>query len=1040
MRPVFDPTGGPDVLVEKMVGQAYEVVKRVYHHIPEFKRLDGIVTEIPTLAQTSVDNALSVAMPPILEQLGEQVQEAKAYSESASQFDESARLSSVAAENSASLAEQMAQISVVRWCGNHAVAPSTRLDGSPLQISDEYGNLSENLRYNWTGTSWIALNSSSQQLEERLANKTDGLRGTAELGHHGQNLTVSLQNRNGAAALKKFVQKLFSSANAKRINTRLVGTSISTGDSASSIFAQALCAYFGESKSVFAPFASQAEQPVNGWKTQYYSGTYSTRLRGGNGDSATPITVQRRAKSITIFYGKEVDGGSIGVSTQIANQNPVIQAPINCSGTTAINQAVTYTLDPNFISTIILTPPTTGFGYLEYYISDAGDYGMMFANTSYGGSGLWAHVGDGPLGTVVRPAAAGMYESALPSGELGFIATVAPTHPQVKPDLLIYSGPTNDAGNGAKYPAQLMRMAELAIANGSALILVIEPVAHDLIGLFPPLRAAYYAVADAYPDSVFVYDFDGFISWDLKFNPRFHNPNLGDPHPGDYGYGSPHIAAGNDMCQRLGVPFQKKLGRISTSASARVYTQSNEPMQAGVGSVWVDTSNGGDGVRKKLISRVEGWGSRGLWECDTGDNKVVGAYGQDYLIDGPVSFSARSPGLTFLGDPCVDLTGQTGYPIDPTLFEPGGTYTISYVYEAPVFTRINNILSFGGSTVFAAKVAQQAFVLGAGTIAEASTAYGAGRIQRFVLTVKWPTLDEQVAAVAAGANLSNLGFTIQGGSPTSPLSISKFRVEKGASVTVYTAPVVNMATTTPIGPTESAIEPLPTIVQEGGSWLDTSNTAPVLKHMLQKDCLRNIAEKSPQVFGKGVSLWRSKDAAVNRMADFITNATITTNSGGSIATKGNFGPGNRPGIRWNMGTNITNSQITIESPVDGLNLVPNAVYTMSCLVTCGRGDMVVDPYSKMAIYTSIGTIMSGGTTTHNLQSDLVSWGLPSPSPKILEVVRDQKPVRAKLTFKAYAAVPGSNSFRLMLLSLNQFSQWAILSDFQLELGASVTSA
>lgn len=81
---------------------------------------------------------------------------------------ESAASSSTASQSSAELAEEMARISVVRWCGNHAVAPTTRLDGSPLEISDEYGNLSDSLRYNWTGIAWVALNSSAQQLEARL--------------------------------------------------------------------------------------------------------------------------------------------------------------------------------------------------------------------------------------------------------------------------------------------------------------------------------------------------------------------------------------------------------------------------------------------------------------------------------------------------------------------------------------------------------------------------------------------------------------------------------------------------------------------------------------------------------------------------------------------------------------------------------------------------------------------------------------------------------------------------------------------------------
>lgn len=960
--------------------------------------------------------------------------------EAAAESAASSESSSTEAKSAADLAEEMARISVVRWCGNSTTAPTTRLDGSPLEISDEYGNLTDSLRYNWTGSVWVALNSSAQSLEERISTVSNGDQGVALAGYHGRNLAVSLQNRNGAAGLKKFVQKLYYDANKKRINSRLVGTSISTGNSASAIFAQALCAYFGESKSALLPFANQAEQPVNGWKTQYYSGTYSIRLRGGSGDGSLPITIQSRAKSITIFYGKETDGGAIGISIQTANQAPVVQPNIDCAGATAINVPITYALDPSFTSTITITPPASGFGYLEYYITDAGDYGMMFANTSYGGSGLWGHVGDGPNGQVVRPAAAGMYPSAIPSGDLGFVATVAPTNAQVKPELLIYSGPTNDAGNGSKYPAQLLRLVELAVANGSAIILVIEPLNHSSIGLWPPLRAAYYAAAAAYPDSVFVYDYDGFISWDLKFNPKFHSPSLSDPHPGDYGYGSPHTAAANDMCQRLGVPFQKLLGRVSTSNTTRVYTQKNEPLQAGVGAVWVDTSNGLPGVRKKLLARGDGWGSRGLWTCETGENKVVGLYDQDYLIDGPINFGTRASGTNYLGDPCVVINGQTGYPIDKNLFEPGKTYTISYWYEASDVTRFNTIFSFGGSPSFSAKVANQAFVVSNSSISEVISAGGPGVFSRFVLTVKWPTLDEQAAAIAAGANLNNLVFTIQGGTALIGISVSKFRIEIGAGVTLATTPVVNIATSMPIGPTSLNIEPMPDVVQEGGAWLDTSNAQPYLKHMIQKDVLKNIAAAAPGVFGNGVSLWRGKDPAANLMENFISRSTITVNNGGSIVTKGSFGPGNRPGIRWDLGTDITNSQITIQDIVDGLVLTPGSVYTMSYLVRSGRGDMVSGPNGIMGIYNGIGTIASVGTTTHNLQADLVTWGSPVPAFKTIAISHDQQYVRAKMTFKAYATSPGSNSFRLVLLSLNRFSQWAEMSDFQLEIGASVTSA
>ena len=60
-------------------------------------------------------------------------------------------------------------IGTARFAGALAVAPTTRIDGSPLQEGDEYQNTVDHLRYNWNGSAWIALNSSAQDLETRLA-------------------------------------------------------------------------------------------------------------------------------------------------------------------------------------------------------------------------------------------------------------------------------------------------------------------------------------------------------------------------------------------------------------------------------------------------------------------------------------------------------------------------------------------------------------------------------------------------------------------------------------------------------------------------------------------------------------------------------------------------------------------------------------------------------------------------------------------------------------------------------------------------------
>lgn len=53
--------------------------------------------------------------------------------------------------------------------GPHAANPSTRNNGQPLELGDETWNSTDKQPYWWDGSSWLALNSSAQQLEERLS-------------------------------------------------------------------------------------------------------------------------------------------------------------------------------------------------------------------------------------------------------------------------------------------------------------------------------------------------------------------------------------------------------------------------------------------------------------------------------------------------------------------------------------------------------------------------------------------------------------------------------------------------------------------------------------------------------------------------------------------------------------------------------------------------------------------------------------------------------------------------------------------------------
>lgn len=70
----------------------------------------------------------------------------------------------------------------LRFCGSVAIAPTTRTNGTALQRADEYQNTVDNLRYSWTGTAWVALNSSAQQLEVKLTDPSNPANGAASIG------------------------------------------------------------------------------------------------------------------------------------------------------------------------------------------------------------------------------------------------------------------------------------------------------------------------------------------------------------------------------------------------------------------------------------------------------------------------------------------------------------------------------------------------------------------------------------------------------------------------------------------------------------------------------------------------------------------------------------------------------------------------------------------------------------------------------------------------------------------------------------------
>lgn len=106
--------------------------------------------------------------------------------ESAQASADSAAISASEASLSAAEAkesEDYAKLHFGRYVGAFAFPPQERADGSPLQVGDEYDNTVDFLRYKWTSVSWLALNSSAQELEARLANSSDPSKGASAIGY-----------------------------------------------------------------------------------------------------------------------------------------------------------------------------------------------------------------------------------------------------------------------------------------------------------------------------------------------------------------------------------------------------------------------------------------------------------------------------------------------------------------------------------------------------------------------------------------------------------------------------------------------------------------------------------------------------------------------------------------------------------------------------------------------------------------------------------------------------------------------------------------
>lgn len=178
---------------------------------------------ITITAQTVIDNLNELLMiestashgDPILAQIGEVIAGLDSVDAAVATATAAADASADEAAASAMAAEGSADLSAARVApllGPFAVAPTTRNDSSLLQEGDEYQNTVDHLRYSWSGSAWVALNSSAQFLEERLADPTNPNKGAGMVWDKGASVSASLALN--LRKPRKVFSKLFAAASA----------------------------------------------------------------------------------------------------------------------------------------------------------------------------------------------------------------------------------------------------------------------------------------------------------------------------------------------------------------------------------------------------------------------------------------------------------------------------------------------------------------------------------------------------------------------------------------------------------------------------------------------------------------------------------------------------------------------------------------------------------------------------------------------------------------------------------------------------------
>lgn len=578
----------------------------------------------------------------------------------------------------------------------------------------------------------------------------------------------------------QFVTRLKAESNTRKINLRLIGTSMAAGTgTALNRAIVELGRYLGDSGSVYVNPASEADTLSN-WKQQYY-GAMQPRARCNSGEGATPYTMSftGNVAKIAIAYSNESDGGTITVEKRVAGGSWESAGSFSCNGTNAYQNNFSITgIDPTKSIQIRFTAPASGYGYIENVIALSPRNGTVVSQMAFGGAGI-----RDISGARTRTATGDMPTSATPTEDNGLIAAFAPTDTDFKPDAIFFSGFTNDYNGGADDAVTAYTKAcQYAVANGSVICGYIEQLNSGISNgatdsNWSKCRKVFYAMQDLYPENVFVIDADQIQAEDLLYNARIH-PSSGSPHVGDAGYGDPDYAMFCDILAKLGVPLKKNCDTAPWSDnSPRAYTGTREPSLPSIGSTWLDTSVTPN-IKKKLVSKQlnKATHQRGNWEV-VGDSPLAwrkttaaGDAGTDSAIVGKFGEAAWGHNSTVV-NLVGALTADSWYTANFTFYATSGS-NIGYSLE---LGRYPNPKAFWSPS-------ENTFVKDGGSNVSGSVGYSDDGLQQVSITFKTPSASELSALdIGSPTNYYLILFEPVGGGT---IELSDVYVTKGSSAII----------------------------------------------------------------------------------------------------------------------------------------------------------------------------------------------------------------------------------------------------------------